>query len=155
MMPQILHEIADDQGNTVTSFPPVPVRQVITGEVAKQMRKALQSVVSPKGTAPLAQISGYPVAGKTGTAQKIDPHGGYMSGKYIVSFCGFFPAENPEVVGFVMLDEAVTKPEQNYGGMVAAPIFSRIGEKAARYLNLVPQPEPLPNKLIVTQRERD
>ena len=155
MMPQIVHEIADDQGNTVTSFPPVEVRQVISSEIARQMRKALQTVVSPKGTAPLAQISGFPVAGKTGTAQKIDPHGGYMSGKYIVSFCGFFPAENPEVVGFVMLDDAVTKPELNYGGSVAAPIFSRIGEKAARYLNLVPQPEPLPNKLIVTQRERD
>lgn len=155
MIPQIVHEITDGEGNVVSSFPPTEVRQVVSPEVAKQMRHALKSVVSPKGTAPLAQISGFPVAGKTGTAQKIDPHGGYLAGKYIVSFCGFFPADNPEVAGLVMLDEAITRPELNYGGSVAAPVFSRIGEKAARYLNLTPAADPLPGNVIITQRERD
>ena len=97
--------------------------------------------MSPRGTAALAKVSGFNAAGKTGTAQKIDPKGGYMPGKYIVSFCGFLPADNPAFVCLVMLDDAQTKPDQNYGGMVAGPIFSRIGEKAARYMNLEPQPE--------------
>jgi len=153
MMPQIVHEITDDAGNTLTSFPPVEVREVIRPEIAREVTNALKGVVSPKGTAALAHVSGFAVAGKTGTAQKIDPHGGYQSGKYIVSFCGFLPADNPAFVGFVMLDDAITKPDQNYGGLVAAPVFSRIGEKAARYLNLQPEPEPLPGNVIVTQRE--
>jgi len=113
-------------------------------------------VVSPRGTAALAKVSGFVTAGKTGTAEKIDPKGGYMPGKYIVSFCGFLPADNPAFVGLVMLDDAQTKPDQDYGGMVAGPIFSRIGEKAARYLNLEPQPEvPATGEMVITQREHD
>src|SRR5213080_2238306 len=76
------------------------------------------------------------------TAQKVDPHGGYEKGKYIVSFTGFLPADHPEFVGLVVLDDAKTsKPELNYGGLVAGPIFARIAEKAARYLDLAPQPD--------------
>jgi cell division protein FtsI/penicillin-binding protein 2 len=72
----------------------------------------------------------------------VDPKGGYETGKYVVSFSGFLPAENPQFVGFVVLDDAKTdKPEQNYGGLVAGPIFSRIAEKAARYLDLEPHEE--------------
>jgi cell division protein FtsI (penicillin-binding protein 3) len=59
----------------------------------------------------------------------------------VVSFVGYMPAEQPEFVGLVMLDEAQTAPNQNYGGLVAAPVFSRIGERAARYLNLIPSAE--------------
>src|SRR5207244_10627708 len=71
-----------------------------------------------------------------------DPHGGYEKGKYIVSFTGFLPADHPEFVGLVVLDDAKTsKPELNYGGLVAGPIFARIAEKAARYLDLAPQPD--------------
>jgi cell division protein FtsI/penicillin-binding protein 2 len=82
-----------------------------------------------------------------------------MPGKYIVSFCGFLPADDPAFVGLVMLDDAVTKPDENYGGQVAGPVFSRIGEKAARYLNLEPQPEvPATGEMVLTQgnqREHD
>ena len=81
------------------------------------------------------------IAGKTGTAQKVDPHGGYEKGQYVVSFCGYLPADHPEFVGLVVLDDAQTKPELNYGGLVAGPIFSRIAEKAARYLDLEPHEE--------------
>jgi len=155
MMPQIVHDITDETGQVIASFPPVEIRQVVTPTTARQVTRALEGVVSPRGTAVLAKVSGYTVAGKTGTAEKINPKGGYLPGKYIVSFCGFLPADNPAFVGLVMLDDAQTKPDQDYGGTVAAPIFSRIGEKAARYLNLEPQPEVPAGDVVITQRERD
>jgi cell division protein FtsI (penicillin-binding protein 3)/stage V sporulation protein D (sporulation-specific penicillin-binding protein) len=156
MMPQIIHDITDDKGEEIASFPPVTIRQVVTPEAAHEVTNAMIGVVSPRGTAALAKVSGFVTAGKTGTAEKIDPKGGYMPGKYIVSFCGFLPADNPAFVGLVMLDDAQTKPDQDYGGMVAGPIFSRIGEKVARYMNLEPQPEvPAAGEMVVTQREHD
>ena len=158
MMPQIVHEIVDDQGVTKVNYPPQEIRQVISSETAKTVRDALKTVVTAKGTAALAKVSGFQVAGKTGTAQKVDPKGtGYLPGKYIVSFVGFLPADNPEFACLVMLDDAQTKTDQNYGGTVAAPIFSRIAEKAARYLNLTPEPEEPSSNMILTQSrpERD
>src|SRR5437762_367785 len=87
-------------------------------------------------------ITRFTIAGKTGTAQKVDPRGGYEQGKYVVSFAGYLPAEHPEFVGLVVLDDAHTsKPELNYGGLIAGPIFSRVAEKAARYLDLEPHEE--------------
>jgi len=155
MMPQIVHDITDDKGQVIASFPPVEIRQVVSADAAREVTEALKGVVSPRGTAALAKVSGFVVAGKTGTAEKIDPKGGYLPGKYIVSFCGFLPADNPAFVGLVMLDDAQTKPDQNYGGMVAGPIFSRIGEKAARYMNLEPQPEEPESNVVITDREHD
>ncbi len=154
MMPQIVHEVLDDDGAPLQSYPPVQIRQVITPATAKAVTNALKDVVSARGTAALAQVLGFPVAGKTGTAQKVDPNGGYTPGKYVVSFAGFLPADDPKIVGLVMLDDATTKAGENYGGMVAAPIFSRIGEKAARYLNLTPAMEALPANMVITQRDR-
>ena len=118
------------------------------------MTEALKGVVSPRGTAALAKVPSFSEAGKTGTAEKIDPKGGYMPGKYIVSFCGFLPTENPAFVGLVMLDDAQVKPDLNYGGTVAGPIFARIGERVARYMNLEPEPEAPTSNVIITQRER-
>ena len=155
MMPQIIHDVVDDQGTSVATYPPVEVRRVVSDETAKEVRDALKNVVSEHGTAMLAKVSGFQVAGKTGTAQKMDPKGGYMQGKYVVSFLGFLPADNPEFVCLVMLDDAKTTSEQNYGGLVAAPIFSRIAEKTARYLNLQPQIEESSNKIILTQSRHD
>jgi cell division protein FtsI/penicillin-binding protein 2 len=154
MMPQIVHEIVDGQGATVATYPPVKIRDVVSGQVAAQVREALKNVVSERGTAVLAKVAGFTVAGKTGTAQKVNPNGGgYLKDKYIVSFVGFLPAENPEFVGLVLLDDAKTTEELNYGGQVAAPIFSRIAEKAARYMNLEPHPEDTPG-IILTQSQR-
>lgn len=153
MMPQIVHSIEDEQGAVARTFEPAEVRQVISPETAKQVVAALIKVVSEHGTAALAKVSGFTVGGKTGTAQKSDPKGGYMPGKYVVSFVGFMPAEKPAFVGLVMLDEAVTPPNQNYGGLVAAPIFSRIAEKAARYMNLQPTIDPSDSKIILTKSD--
>jgi cell division protein FtsI/penicillin-binding protein 2 len=156
MMPQIVHDITDGTGAVISTFPPVEIRQVITPETARQMTAAFKGVVSKRGTAVGAQVQGFEVAGKTGTAEKIDPsRGGYMSGHYIVSFCGYMPADNPSFICLVMLDDPQTGEGQYYGGLVAAPIFSRIGEKVARYMNLEPQPDVPASSLVVTQREHD
>jgi cell division protein FtsI/penicillin-binding protein 2 len=85
-------------------------------------------------------VSGFTVAGKTGTAQKVDLKGGYAPGKYVVSFIGYIPAEDPRFVCLILIDDAKLSSGLNYGGLVAAPIFSRVAEKAARYLDLVPAP---------------
>ena len=114
-----------------------PVREVISDKTAKFVSSALEKVVSQQGTAPLARVEGFTVAGKTGTAQKSGPHG-YLDGRYIVSFAGFLPAERPRLIGLVIVDDAKIGSAANYGGLVAAPVFSKIGGRAARYLDLTP-----------------
>ena len=137
--PRIVKSITTEDGKTITTFSPTVLRQVISPETAAQVGNALRGVVSDRGTAAAAAVPGFTISGKTGTAQKVDPHGGYEHGKYVVSFCGYLPADHPEFVGIVVLDDAKTaNPELNYGGLVAGPIFSRIAEKAARYLDLQP-----------------
>jgi cell division protein FtsI/penicillin-binding protein 2 len=140
MTPRIVKSITTSDGKTVSLLSPVVLRQVISPETAREIGDALRGVVSDRGTAAAAAVPGFTIAGKTGTAQKVDPRGGYEHGKYVVSFAGYLPAEHPELVGLVVLDEAHTdKPELNYGGLIAGPIFSRVAEKAAQYLDLRPQ----------------
>ena len=140
--PRIVKSITTADGEPVSSLSPVVQRQVISPETAKRIGEALRGVVSDRGTAAAAAVPGFTVAGKTGTAQKVDPHGGYEKGHYVVSFSGYLPADHPQFVGLVVLDDAHTRrPELNYGGLVAGPIFSRLAEKAARYLDLEPHEE--------------
>jgi cell division protein FtsI/penicillin-binding protein 2 len=141
MTPRIVKSITDSEGKTISTLKPIVLRQVISPQTANQIGTALRGVVSDRGTAAAAAVPGFTIAGKTGTAQKVGPHGGYEKGKEVVSFCGYLPAENPQFVGLVVLDDAQTKSEQNYGGTVAGPIFSHIAEKAARYLDLEPHEE--------------
>ena len=149
--PHIVKSVTTADGKTVSTFNPTVVRQVISSQTAREIGDALRGVVSDRGTAAAAAIPGFTISGKTGTAQKVDPHGGYDRDKWVVSFSGYLPAERPEFVGFVVLDDAkTTKPELNYGGLVAGPIFARIGEKAARYLDLQPREEI--RKAIPVQR---
>jgi cell division protein FtsI/penicillin-binding protein 2 len=137
--PRIVKSITTSDGKSISSPSPVVLRQVISPETARDIGDALRGVVSDSGTAAAAAVPGFTIAGKTGTAQKVNPRGGYEEGKYVVSFAGYLPAEHPEFVGLVVLDDAHTsKPELNYGGLVAGPIFSRLAEKAARYLDLEP-----------------
>jgi cell division protein FtsI (penicillin-binding protein 3)/stage V sporulation protein D (sporulation-specific penicillin-binding protein) len=139
MQPRIIKSITDAQGKTVSQLNPTIVRQVVSAEVASQIAYALRGVVSKRGTAAEAAVPGYVISGKTGTAQKAAPGGGYEKDKYVVSFSGFLPSDNPAFVGLVVLDDAHTKePYLNYGGTVAGPIFSRVAEQAARYLDLEP-----------------
>jgi cell division protein FtsI/penicillin-binding protein 2 len=142
IMPRIVKSITTLEGKTISSLSPVVLRQVISSETAREIGDALRGVVSDNGTAAAAAVPGFVIAGKTGTAQKVNPRGGYEQGKYVVSFAGYLPAEHPEFVGLVVLDDAHTsKPELNYGGLVAGPIFSRVAERAARYLDLEPHEE--------------
>ena len=138
MLPQIVRAVRDQDGREVVSFSPQVVRRVVSEQTAAHVAASLADVVGEKGTAPQAAILGYPVAGKTGTAQRVDPKGGYTPGKYVVSFAGYFPANDPEVAGIVLVDDARTPGTRNYGGLVAAPIFAAIGRGMARQLDLVP-----------------
>jgi cell division protein FtsI (penicillin-binding protein 3) len=83
----------------------------------------------------MAALTNYTVAGKTGTAQKPSPKGGYATDKFVASFIGFFPADDPEVCISIVLDEP---KGGHYGGEVAAPIFRRVAEGVASYLNIRP-----------------
>ncbi len=138
MRPQIIKSIQDKDGHEVLSMKPEVVREVVPPETARFVSRALTEVVSERGTAALARVSGFTVAGKTGTAQKVDAKGGYAAGKYVVSFVGYIPAEDPRFLCLILIDDAKLSSGLNYGGLVAAPIFSRVAEKAARYLDLIP-----------------
>lgn len=140
MAPQIVRAVHDEDGRPLYQMRPEVVREAVSPEAAELTNRALMDVVSPIGTASLAKVEGFRVAGKTGTAQRVDPNGGYTPGKYVVSFLGYMPAENPEFVGLVLVDDAQAVRGANYGGLVAAPIFSRVAERAAAYLDLDPLP---------------
>lgn len=146
MTPQIVRSIEDSDGKVIIGKPPKLVREVVPQKTADYVSEALTGVVGEGGTAQLAKVAGFTVAGKTGTAQKVSPAGGYAPGKYVVSFIGYLPQENPRFVCLVMLDDAKVSSGLNYGGLIAAPIFSRIGERVARQLDLVPslRAEPAP-----------
>mgnify|MGYP004584751293 FL=1 len=118
--------------DTVLVNKPKLKRDVISEETSKLVRYALESVVA-KGTGRNAYLNGYRVGGKTGTAQKVKD-GRYMDGNYILSFIGFMPANNPEVVVYVAVDNP--KGVVQYGGTVAAPIAKRVLEASANALNI-------------------
>lgn len=122
-----------------TSFSSQRIRRVISADTAKTMCEILTGVVE-RGTGTQAKFPGYSVAGKTGTAQKINPKTkSYDPNRYLASFCGFVPAKDPQLVCLVILDE----PKKNYwGGSTAAPIFSRIMFRAVQILGIPPENEP-------------
>jgi cell division protein FtsI (penicillin-binding protein 3) len=104
---------------------------MLSRDTALAVRKMLEMAVQASGTAPKAQVPGYRVAGKTGTAHKVEGNG-YAPNKYVSSFVGLAPASNPRLIVAVMLDEP--SAGQHYGGAVAAPVFSKIMEAALRAL---------------------
>jgi len=123
-----------ETGETVQTIEPEVVRQVISEETSKEVREALESVVA-KGTGRNAFIDGYRVGGKTGTAQKV-VNGRYSPNEHIVSFIGFAPADDPQIVIYV----AVDNPQGiQFGGVVAAPIVRNIMEDALSVLEIPPR----------------
>ncbi|MBF4987879.1 penicillin-binding protein 2 [Methylophilus sp. 14] len=119
---------------TKLSEPPVG-RQVFSAKVANSVKDMLELVVQPGGTALKAQVTGYRVAGKTGTAHKLGDHG-YEHDKYVGSFVGMVPASNPRLIMAVMIDEPSNG--EYYGGSVAAPVFSAVMNDVLRML-VIPQ----------------
>jgi cell division protein FtsI/penicillin-binding protein 2 len=126
------------------------VRQSVTPQAARQMVAALKTVTGKDGTAPKAALDHYTVAGKTGTAQVPGGKEGYLPHKYVSSFIGFFPADDPEVCVSVLLEEPDIK-RGYYGGQTAAPYFKAIAEQVANYLKIKPdKSDPLSGTLVET-----
>ncbi|MBI5606404.1 MAG: transpeptidase family protein [Deltaproteobacteria bacterium] len=127
MKPYLVRQILDQKGHPVKEFSPRPVRQVLSPETARLMRRLLSRVTEPGGTATQAAIEGLAVGGKTGTAQKVSSETRrYAPGKYMSTFMGFLPAEDPSLVIVVIVDEP---KGSHYGGVVCAPVFKGIAEQ--------------------------
>ncbi len=134
--PVIIKYIRDPSSGQVKEFPWVKGKQVISKETASLMKQILSGVVE-EGTGKMAQIPGYTVAGKTGTSQKVEGKT-YSHSKFVASFVGFVPADDPKIAVVVMVDE----PHPYYfGGVVAAPVFQKVAGETLRYLNIMPEPE--------------
>lgn len=150
MKPYIVQAIMDQKGLAVSRFDPIPVRQAISSSAANKLKDILMSVTEKDGTGFNAALEGYTVCGKTGTAQKTDQTGRYAKGKYISSFVGFAPAENPEVAILVMVDEPT---KNHYGGIVSAPAFKKIAQETLTYMNIQPKNREA-GKLRVSRESR-
>ena len=137
MKPYVVEKITNEKGEVVQSFQPKTIRKVVSGETAKKVTMLLKATTEKGGTGEGAVPAGYEVAGKTGTAQKVDSLlGGYSENRYISGFMGFAPAEDPKLALLVVIDE----PQGgSYGGVVAAPIFKAIMERALFCLQVVPK----------------
>ena len=136
MRPYLVERILDDNGTVVQQFEPQVLRRVISIETAQKVTKMMETVTSSGGTGTKAALEGYRVAGKTGTAQKVDPvtHA-YSPSKRIGSFVGFVPADKPKLTIAVIIDE----PQGvKYGGVVAAPAFRGIAQSSLAYLKIQP-----------------
>ena len=138
--PKIVKSIVEHEtGEIIQKNEPEVVRNVISEETSKQVRYALESVVA-LGTGRNAYIENYRVGGKTGTAQKVK-NGVYMTGNYILSFIGFLPADNPQIVVYVAVD--YPKGVTQYGGTIAAPIAKNILTDAIAALDIEPSTETI------------
>ena len=133
MKPYVVSEIRGPEGHLLKRVSPQVRRRVVSPETAHTVTKILEGVVTD-GTGGKAAIPGFRVAGKTGTAQKIDPRtGSYSVSRFVTSFAGYVPADNPRLAMIVVIDE----PQGDaWGGTVAAPVFSRVGEQVLNYLGV-------------------
>lgn len=130
MKPYVISEIKDKYGEMIKTFAPQARSRVISSETAARLRKILSGVVA-EGTGRLAKIEGFSAAGKTGTAQKLEPNGTYSHRKFVGSFIGFAPAEDPLIAVAVVIDEP---HPAYYGGVVAAPVFKNVANDVIRYI---------------------
>ncbi len=144
MKPHVIKRMLDADGKVVYTAKPQVMAKVIRPETARTMCQLLARVTEEHGTGTKARIKGFKVAGKTGTAQK-PVRGGYSRTAFMASFVGFFPAERPEVAIIVVVDHP---KGAHYGGTVAAPAFSVIGEKTARILGIQPCKEEVARPLV-------
>jgi len=157
--PHIVRAAFDADGGEVLEHPPQIVRRAISPDVAHQMNLLLRNVVNgPDGTGHKAQVDGFLVAGKTGTAQMVNPENGtYFQNRHVSSFVGFLPADDPRLLILVVLYDV---GHGHFGGLVAAPVFSQIASGAVRDLGITP-PTPdyeeasiIPTKLLHPQKTR-
>ncbi len=150
MKPYIVKSIEDPVKQEVETTEPQVIRQVISKETSGQMDRLLQKVVM-NGTAKQGYLDGYAVAAKTGTAEiPIPGKKGYAEGKYVSSFAGFAPADNPKIAVLILLEQP--KGGLYHGGEVAAPTFHTLGRDILQYLNIPENPnQPIPKDLQVVK----
>lgn len=133
LKPYVVKAVLDEEGKVAQEFQPTVLRRALEPKTAYLLTEFLRGVVTD-GTGNTVQIEGVNIAGKTGTAEKPKVgQKGYQRDKYIASFVGFFPAENPQMVGFIMLD---SPQGMHYGGQTAGPAFKRVTEKIITSENL-------------------
>jgi len=130
MKPYIIDSVRDETGRVIKQNKPVLIRKAISTDTALRIKKILTGAVE-EGTGKLAKVRGYSAAGKTGTAQKLEANGAYSHSKFVASFIGFAPAEDPLLAIVVTVDE----PHPYYfGGVVAAPVFQNVAGDVIRYI---------------------
>lgn len=148
MKPYVVSEVRDQKGHLMKEMLPQVKRRAVSPETARTLTTIMEGVVT-NGTGTKAAIPGFRVAGKTGTAQKIDPRtGAYSSTQFVGSFVGFVPADAPRLAMIVVIDE----PQgEAWGGVVSAPVFRRVGEQVLNYLG-VPREDQV--KIAMVTRDR-
>ena len=140
LKPHIVKSIENADGSLYLETKRDEVRRVLQSATAKTLVGLLEQVVA-SGGGQKAQVKGYRIGGKTGTAQKIRPNGaGYMDGHYIASFCGFAPVDDPRIVVLVILDDPAGG--NFYGGQIAAPVAGSIFAQIFRYMHIEPSSDP-------------
>jgi cell division protein FtsI (penicillin-binding protein 3) len=141
MRPIVVREIRGPRDELLQKYEPEPAGRVLDATWAKVLTDMLVGVTETGGTGARAAVPGFNVAGKTGTAQKVDPiAGGYSKDKRVASFMGFVPADRPRIAILVVVDEPQTSP---YGGVVAAPAFAKMAAGILRYLGVFPPGESM------------
>ena len=136
MRPYVVEAITDQNGKLIRTFGPQQVRRAVSARTAESVKWMMQTVTQEGGTGVLAAVDGYSVCGKTGTAQKTDESGTYAKDKYISSFVGFAPADNPAIAVLIVINEP---DHYYYGGTVAAPAFRKITHATLNHLNIPPK----------------
>ncbi|WP_139489959.1 penicillin-binding protein [Brevibacillus dissolubilis] len=155
LKPHIIKELRDPHTGAVSKRSSREVvRRVVSEKTAKEVRDILETVVTGEhGTGKAFEVPGYHVAGKTGTAQKYDDNNGkILEGRYIVSFIGFAPKDNPKLLVYVVVDDPSTDlPSSVLGGKVVAPIFTSVMEQSLKYLQQTPDPKQLKDPKAKTE----
>jgi len=150
MKPRIVLKVTDARGRTIQAIDPQPVGRVISAKTADAVTRMMKMVLTEGGTGMEAALDGYSACGKTGTAQKIGKDGTYSQKRYIASFAGFAPVEDPRLTIVVVVDEP---QEDHYGGTVAAPVFRDIAQTALGYLNV--RPSEIGPKMTVSNKIKE
>ncbi len=137
MQPFVVKRIVSPDGEIIKEFNPRIKRRVLSDKTCNTLTSMLKRVTRKDGTGSRAALNGFDVAGKTGTAQKVDhKKGGYFKKKYVSSFMGYVPADNPKIAVLVVIDEP---QDEFFGGEVAAPVFKEVAGKVLPYLGVFPE----------------
>jgi len=150
MKPRVVLKVTDARGRTIRTINPQPVRRAISAKTAEAVTRMMKMVLTDGGTGVEAALDGYSACGKTGTAQKIGRDGTYSQDRYVASFAGFAPVEDPRLAIVVVVDDP---QKDHYGGTVAAPVFRDIAQTALGYLNV--RPSKRAPKMTVAKKTKE